>query len=97
MLFEASTEFIFPLPFADRLRGVRSAYFIDAGNVFNTECDEAAAHCLGFDAKEIRITTGIGVTWLSAMGPMNFAVALPLNDKPGDEVERFSFELGYSF
>ena len=30
LLFEASTEFIFPLPFADRLRGVRSAYFIDA-------------------------------------------------------------------
>jgi len=97
LLFEASTEFIFPLPFADRLRGVRSAYFIDAGNVFNTECDEASAHCLGFDAKEIRITTGLGVTWLSAMGPMNFALALPLNDKPGDEVERFAFELGYSF
>ncbi|MDE0179143.1 MAG: outer membrane protein assembly factor BamA [Gammaproteobacteria bacterium] len=97
LLFEASTEFIFPLPFADRLRGVRSVYFIDAGNVFNTECHEASAHCTGFDAKEIRITTGIGVTWLSAMGPMNFAVALPLNDKPGDEVERFGFELGYSF
>ena len=97
LLFEASTEFIFPLPFADRLRGVRSAYFVDAGNVFNTECDEASAHCLGFDAKEIRITTGLGVTWLSAMGPMNFALSLPLNDEPGDEVERFAFELGYSF
>ena len=97
LLFEASTEFIFPLPFADRLRGVRSVYFVDAGNVFNTECDEASAHCLGFDAKEIRITTGIGVTWLSAMGPMNFALSVPLNNKPGDEVERFAFELGYSF
>ena len=97
LLFEASAEFIFPLPFADRLRGVRSTYFIDAGNVFNTECPETSPECLGFDAKEIRITTGVGVTWLSAMGPMNFALALPLNDKPGDEVERFGFELGYSF
>ena len=97
LLFEASAEFIFPLPFADRLRGVRSTYFVDAGNVFNTECPEASDHCLGFDAKEIRVTTGIGVTWLSGMGPMNFALSLPLNDKPGDEVERFSFELGYSF
>ncbi len=97
LLFEASAEFIFPLPFADRLRGVRSVYFVDAGNVFNTECPESSAECLGFDAKQVRVTTGIGVTWLSAMGPMNFAVALPLNDKPGDEVERFGFELGYSF
>ena len=97
LLFEASAEFIFPLPFADRLRGVRSTYFVDAGNVFNTECPETSEECLGFDAKEIRITTGVGVTWLSAMGPMSFALALPLNDKPGDEVERFAFELGYSF
>ena len=97
LLFEASAEFIFPLPFADRLRGVRSAYFVDAGNVFNTDCPEGSAECLGFDPEEIRVTTGIGVTWLSAMGPMNFSLALPLNDKPGDEVERFGFELGYSF
>ncbi len=97
LLVEASAEFIFPLPFGDRLRGVRSAYFFDAGNVFNTECPEVSDECLGFDAKEIRVTTGLGVTWLSAMGPMSFALALPLNDKPGDEVERFAFELGYSF
>ena len=97
LLVEASAEFIFPLPFGDRLRGVRSAYFFDAGNVFNTECPETSTECLGFDAEEIRVTTGVGVTWLSAMGPMSFALALPLNDKPGDEVERFAFELGYSF
>ena len=97
LLFEASAEFIFPLPFAERLRGVRSAYFVDAGNVFNTECPETSPYCLGFDVKEVRVTTGISLTWLSAMGPMNFALALPLNEKPGDEVERFAFELGYSF
>lgn len=97
LLVEASAEFIFPLPFADRLRGVRSAYFVDAGNVFSTQCAETSPECLEFDAKDIRASTGLSVTWLSAMGPMNFALALPLNDKPGDEVERFAFELGYSF
>jgi len=97
LLVEASAEFIFPLPFVDRLRGVRSVYFIDAGNVFNTACPETSQLCLGFDEEEIRATTGIGVTWLSRMGPMNFAVSLPLNEKPGDEVERFAFELGYTF
>ena len=97
LLVEGTMELIFPLPFAKRLRGVRSVYFVDAGNVFNTECPASSDQCLEFDAKEIRITTGLGFTWLSRMGPMNFALSLPLNDKPGDEVERFAFELGYSF
>lgn len=97
LLVEATAELIFPLPFGDRLRGVRSTYFIDAGNVFNTTCPEESPLCLGFDVKEVRATTGIGVTWLSRMGPMSFALSLPLNEKPGDEVERFAFELGYSF
>ena len=97
LLVEAGAELVFPLPFGDRFRGVRSVYFIDAGNVFNTECPETSPLCLGFDAEQIRASTGIGLTWLSRMGPMNFALSLPINDKPDDEVERFAFELGYTF
>ena len=97
LLVEGSAEIVFPLPFIPASRGVRSVYFVDAGNVFNTECPVDRDRCLSFDAKEIRITTGFSVTWLSAMGPMTFALTQPLNNKPGDEVERFSFELGHSF
>ena len=97
LLVEASAELVFPLPFGDRFRGIRSVYFIDAGNVFNTECPETSPLCLGFDAGELRGATGISMTWLSRMGPMNFALSLPINDQPDDEVERFAFELGYSF
>ena len=97
LLVEGSAELIFPLPFIDASRGVRSLYFVDAGNVFNTDCPATSTRCLDFDAKEIRITTGFAVSWLSPMGPMSFALTQPLNNKPGDEVERFSFEVGQTF
>ena len=97
LLVEGSAELIFPLPFVDASRGVRSLYFIDAGNVFNTNCPATSKLCLDFDTKEIRLTTGLAVSWLSPMGPMSFALSHPLNNKPGDEVERFSFEVGQTF
>ena len=97
VLVEGSAEIVFPLPFIGESRGVRSTFFVDAGNVFNTHCPAFSRRCLEPDLKEIRLTTGIGVTWLSAMGPMSFALVEPLNNKPGDEVERFAFEVGQSF
>ena len=97
LLVLANAELIFPLPFVDASRGVRSVYFIDAGNVFNTDCPAASLVCHDFDPKEVRATTGISISWLSRMGPMTFALTQPLNDKPGDEIERFSFELGQTF
>ena len=97
LLVEGSAELIFPLPFVDASRGVRSLYFVDVGNVFNTDCPPSSFRCLDFDTRELRITTGFSVSWLSPMGPMSFALTQPLNDKPGDEVERFSFEMGQTF
>ena len=97
LLVEGSAELIFPLPFIDASRGVRSLYFVDAGNVFNTHCYATNPDCIDFDVGEIRLTTGVAVSWLSPMGPMSFALAHPFNNKPGDDVERFSFEVGQTF
>lgn len=99
LLIEASAELIFPLPFLEASRGVRSVYFIDAGNVFNTDCPPMTEtlSCADIDVNEIRVATGFSVSWLSRMGPMTFALSHPLNRQPEDEVERFSFELGQSF
>ena len=97
LLVEGSAEVIFPLPFIDASRGVRSVYFIDVGNVFNTDCPSFSERCIDFDPEELRITTGFAVSWLSPMGPMSFALAHPFNNQPGDEVERFTFEVGQTF
>ena len=45
----------------------------------------------------LRYSAGIAVTWISPMGPLKISVAQPLNDKPGDNLQRFQFQFGQQF
>jgi outer membrane protein insertion porin family len=96
-LIEGSVEFLFPLPFLEDQSSVRPAAFFDAGNVFNTNCPKISRVCTSIDFTEIRYAYGVGLTWLSAFGPLTFAVAWPINDGPLDDSQFFSFEMGQSF
>ncbi|WP_166269480.1 outer membrane protein assembly factor BamA [Marinobacter caseinilyticus] len=91
LLTEGSLELIFPTPFAGDTRSMRTAFFIDAGQVFDPD--------RGFDPafNEVRVSAGIGFQWITAVGPLAFSLAKPLNDKPGDETQIFQFSLGQSF
>ncbi|MCZ6853808.1 MAG: outer membrane protein assembly factor BamA [Gammaproteobacteria bacterium] len=97
MLVEASFELIFPLPFVEDSRQFRPVIFFDAGNVFNSDCPDVSVNCFDFDFDEIRYSTGIGITWLTGMGPMTFSFSKALNKKEFDETEGFQFELGRTF
>ena len=97
LLVEASGEIIFSLPFVEDNRQFRSVMFVDAGNVFNTNCPDASVNCFGFSLDEFRYSVGFGITWLTGMGPMTFGIAKPFNTKDIDEEERFQFELGRTF
>ncbi len=97
LLVEASAEIIFSLPFVEDNRQFRSVMFVDAGNVFNTNCPQASENCFGFSLDEFRYSVGFGITWLTGMGPMTFGIAKPFNTSEIDEEERFQFELGRTF
>ncbi len=97
LLVEGSFELIFPMPFVEDRRSVRPVLFVDAGNVFNTNCPEVSVNCFDFDVDEFRYSVGVGVSWLTGMGPMTFSYARPFNRGPFDRVERFQFELGRTF
>ncbi len=97
MLVEASLELIFPLPFVEDSRQFRPVIFFDAGNVFNTNCPDVSVNCFDFDFDQIRYSTGIGITWLTGMGPMTFSFSKALNARDLDETEGFQFELGRTF
>ncbi|MCK0152667.1 outer membrane protein assembly factor BamA [Alcanivorax sp. S6407] len=94
LLTEASIELIFPTPFAPESRSVRTFLFVDAGNVFETERDDIFAD---FEPQDIRTAAGIGLSWLTAIGPLSFNLAKALNDQPGDDTEVFQFSLGQTF
>jgi len=90
-------ELIFPLPFIKDRSQLRSAFFIDAGNVFNTHCGSSQLNCFDVDFAEMRYSVGVGVTWVTGFGPMTFSLAKPLNVGPEDEEEVFQFTLGRGF
>ncbi|WP_417545961.1 outer membrane protein assembly factor BamA [Marinobacter sp.] len=91
LLTEGSLELIFPTPFAGDSRSMRTAFFLDAGQVFDTD--------RGFspELKEVRLSAGVGFQWITAVGPLAFSLAKPLNDKPGDDTQIFQFSLGQTF
>ena len=97
VLIEGSAEILFPMPFIKDRSSLRSALFLDVGNVFNTNCRENQVNCFGIDAGELRYSVGIGVTWLSGFGPLTFSLAKPLNASAIDEREVFQFTLGRGF
>ena len=64
--------------------------FVDAGNVFKDSYKLSGPDGL-------RASTGLGISWISPVGPLRIAYALPLRKQPGDKIERLQFQIGTSF
>lgn len=94
---ETTAEVIFPLPFLEQVGQVRSVFFVDMGNVFSTNCPEDSIGCYRPAFDKLRGAVGVGVSWLTRMGPMSFSLSKPFNHESFDEPEGFSFEVGQSF
>ena len=97
VLVEGSMELLFPLPFVKDQRSVRSGLFFDAGNVFSTQCGATQVNCSTADLSGLRLSAGVGVTWITGFGPLTFSLGRALNPEKIDETEIFQFSLGRSF
>jgi outer membrane protein insertion porin family len=84
-----NTEVITPFPGAGNDKTLRLFGFVDVGNVFGE--DERIS--LG----ELRASAGVGLSWLSPIGPLRIALAQPVRKKPGDRIQRIQFQIGTSF
>ena len=101
---EGSAEIIFPLPFIEDQRALQTSLFLDGGNTFLSSCydvleeDAGRQQCnSGVDLGDLRYSAGIGLSWLTPVGPLTFSVAEPLNDESGDDTQFFQFSLGQTF
>ena len=97
ILLEGSAELLFPLPFIKDRTQLRSAFFLDWGNVFDDNCRGSQQNCFDVDLDELRYSVGVGLTWYTGFGPMTFSLAKPLNSGEFDEEEVFQFTLGRGF
>lgn len=91
ILTEGSAELIFPIPFVEDTRSMRASLYFDAGNVFDT----SRGYDPAFD--EVRMSVGVSFSWVTAIGPLAFSLAKPLNAKEGDDTQTFQFSLGQPF
>ena len=102
-----NAELSTPFPGAGNDRTLRLYGFFDAGNVFSDSYDNlTAAQRKG--QKLIRASTGIGISWISPLGPLRLAYAVPVrsqkedlsdpsNPIPADRLQRIQFQIGTSF
>ena len=82
----SSAAINFPVPFIDDSSNVRISLFFDAGNVFE-KGDK-------MDVGELRTSTGVGLSWITPVGPLSFSFAKPLKYSKTDELQQFQFNLG---
>jgi outer membrane protein insertion porin family len=84
-----NSEFLLPFPGAGNDRSLRLYCFYDMGNVFG-EYDP-------IKLSELRSSYGVGLSWVSPMGPLRFAWANPSRAFTGDRIQRLQFQIGTSF
>ncbi|HVE90263.1 MAG TPA: BamA/TamA family outer membrane protein, partial [Burkholderiaceae bacterium] len=49
------------------------------------------------DLGNLRYSVGLGVAWISPLGPLRLSYAYPLNRKSEDRLQRFQFQIGTGF
>ncbi len=84
--FFVQTEGIIPLIKSIDLNCV---VFFDMGDVWDRE--------IGFKTSDIRKSVGIGLRWLSPIGPIRLEWGFNIDRKPGEEASNFNFEIGGRF
>ncbi len=104
----ASFELIFPVPFVEQSNSVRTSFFVDVGNLWDTKFDRDRYSSLvdpvQFDkipdysrSNTYRASTGFSIQWLSPMGPLVISFAKIIESQEGDRREGFSFNVGQTF
>ncbi|MFY0676645.1 MAG: outer membrane protein assembly factor BamA [Neptuniibacter sp.] len=98
VMITGGAEFIFPVPFVKDKSSWRTLFFVDGGNVFDSNCSSVSTNCEdGVKLDELRFSAGFGLSWLTPIGPLSIALSVPLNDNEDDETEVFQFALGQTF
>ena len=84
-----NAELIAPFPGAGNDRTLRWFTFVDAGNVYGE--DES------WELGDMRVSAGLGLSWISPLGPLRIAIAQPVRKFAGDKIQKLQFQIGTSF
>jgi outer membrane protein insertion porin family len=83
-------ELTFPLPGTGYDRTLRVFTFLDGGNVWGSDGNSIGANGL-------RYGYGLGLAWISPIGPLKLSLGFPVVKHAGDQYQKFQFQIGTSF
>jgi len=73
-------------------QNIDAVIFFDAANIWGVDYDSSID-----DASEIRSSIGIGVDYLTVVGPLSFSLSQVISKSDNDAEESFRFNLGTTF
>ena len=82
-------ELQFPFPGSGNDRSLRWFTFFDGGNLY--------AEGEKIQLNQLRYAAGLGISWISPVGPLKLSYGTPFNVKEGDRAQRFQFQMGTGF
>ena len=84
-----NSELYLPIPGTGNDRTLRWFTYVDVGNVWG-ENDKLTVDSL-------RASAGVGLTWVSPVGPLKISFGTPIRKKPEDRIQRLQFQIGTAF
>jgi outer membrane protein insertion porin family len=84
-----NTSLYFPVPGTGNDKTLRVFGFFDMGNVWRE--DEPIT------TQSLRSSAGLGLSWISPVGPLQLSYGTPLKVQRNDRIQRFQFQIGTAF
>jgi outer membrane protein insertion porin family len=80
-----NVEYTFTVPGSGVDKTLRLFGFVDGGNTFQTI------------NLVLRYSYGVGLSWISPLGPLKFSYGIPINAQANDNIQRLQFQVGTAF
>jgi outer membrane protein insertion porin family len=80
-----NVEYTFPVPGSGVDKTLRLFGFVDGGNTFQN------INLI------LRYSYGVGLSWISPLGPLKFSYGIPIKAQPNDNIQRLQFQVGTAF
>jgi len=87
--FNMNGELYLPVPGTGNDRTLRIFAYTDVGNVWG-ELEKATLDSL-------RASAGLGLSWVSPIGPLKLSYGTPIRSERFDRINRFQFQIGTAF
>ena len=84
-----NAELLSPFPGGGSDRTLRWFGFVDVGGIYGPSDP--------ITLEDMRASVGVGISWISPVGPLRLAFAKPVRQLEGDKIQSLAFQIGTSF